>query len=356
MPGYVTVALLRLLRQLKNNKQLSPHQHVAPTYGAKVQFAKPEDDAPLLLEERIKFIHQVVGVLLYYDIAIYNTVLVALIGIGSKQSRSTSKTMDEVQQLLDYLASNTNATIRFHASGMIIFIHSNALYLLVTKSRSGYSGVFFLSDPKPDALTFGEYTPILNGFIFILCKILRNIMASESDAEYGALFLNFKAAVPIRNTLIEMHHPQTPTPIQVDNSTAVGLANKSIKQKLSKSMDLRFHWIRDRIIQEHFHVFWKPGKTNLGNYLSKHHPTPHHIKVRHTNIHGPHSSQTTLKGCVNSPNRYTAGTSIGLRKGLDSNIYQRGNNRSANTVTTALAKPLAALAKPLYSMRSKPLV
>ena len=89
MPGYVTVALLRLLRQLKNNKQLSPHQHVAPTYGAKVQFAKPEDDAPLLLEERIKFIHQVVGVLLYYDIAIYNTVLVPLSEIGSKQSRAT---------------------------------------------------------------------------------------------------------------------------------------------------------------------------------------------------------------------------------------------------------------------------
>ena len=112
--------------------------------------------------------------------------------------------MDEVKQLLDYLASNPNATIRFHSSGTILFIHSDASYLLVTKARSGASGLFFLGDPKPDALTFGEYTPILNGFIFILCKILRNIMASASEAEYGALFLNGHAAVPIRTTLIEI--------------------------------------------------------------------------------------------------------------------------------------------------------
>ena len=51
-------------------------------------------------------------------------------------------------------------------------------------------------------------------------------MASAAEAEYGALFLNGQAAAPNRTTLIEMHHPQPPTPIQVDNSTAVGIASK----------------------------------------------------------------------------------------------------------------------------------
>ena len=69
-----------------------------------MQYADPEDDAPLLPEERIKFIQKVVGVFMYYEIAIDNTVLVALSDIGSEQSRATFKTMDEVQQLLEYLA------------------------------------------------------------------------------------------------------------------------------------------------------------------------------------------------------------------------------------------------------------
>ena len=47
MPSYVTSALLRFHHQLKNNKQSSPHHHVAPTYGAKVQFAEPEDNTLL---------------------------------------------------------------------------------------------------------------------------------------------------------------------------------------------------------------------------------------------------------------------------------------------------------------------
>ena len=121
-------------------------------------------------------------------------------------------------------------------------------------------------------------------------------------------------------------------------------------------MDMRFHWIHDRIIQEHFHVFCKPGPTNLGDYQSKRHSTPHHIKVRHTNMHEPRSSQTALQWCVDSPNRYTTGTNIGPSKGLDSNLQQRGNNRFANAVTAALAKTLAALAKPLHPMCIKPLV
>ena len=132
-----------------------------------MQFAEPEDDRPLLPEERIKFIQKVVVIFLYYAIALENTLLVTLSDIGSKQSRATLKTMDEVQHLLDYLASNTNATIRFHASGMILLVHSDASYLPVTKARSRSSGVFFLSDNKPDAITFSEYTPTLNGFIFI---------------------------------------------------------------------------------------------------------------------------------------------------------------------------------------------
>ena len=122
-------------------------------------------------------------------------------------------------------------------------------------------------------------------------------------------------------------------------------------------MDISFHWIHDRILQEHSIVFWKPGPTNLGDYHSKHHPIPHHIKVQHTNLNEPHSSQTTLQGCVNSPNCYTTCTSIGLSKGPTANLQQRGNNHFATAVTPITAareNPLVPLTKPLYPMICKP--
>ena len=79
-------------------------------------------------------------------------------------------------------------------------------------------------------------------------------MSSAAEAELGAIFINTKEAVPIRTTLIEMNWPQPPTPIQVDNSTAVGIANQTIKKKMSKSMDMRFYWVIDRIKQGQFRV------------------------------------------------------------------------------------------------------
>ena len=51
MPGYVTIVIQRFHHKLKNTRQSSPHHHAPPTYGARVKFAEPEDDTPILPEE-----------------------------------------------------------------------------------------------------------------------------------------------------------------------------------------------------------------------------------------------------------------------------------------------------------------
>ena len=56
-------------------------------------------------------------------------------------------------------------------------------------------------------------------------------MGSAAEVEIASAFVNYQDAIPIRNTLIELNHPQPPTPVQVDNSTVVGFINKEIKQK-----------------------------------------------------------------------------------------------------------------------------
>ena len=45
-------------------------------------------------------------------------------------------------------------------------------------------------------------------------------MTSSAKAELVALYITAQKLVPTRQTLIEMEWPQTPTPIQIDNTTA----------------------------------------------------------------------------------------------------------------------------------------
>ena len=158
-------------------------------------------------------------------------------------------------KLLNYLASNPQAEIQYRASGMKLVIHSDASYLSVAQSRSRASGVHFLSKGPPDPENPEYFVPTTNDILLVLFKIMRNIMASAAKAKYGTIFVNAQTAVPIRTTLSEMGRKQGPTAIQVENSTAVGIATKEFRQKKSKATDMRFYWINHRIEQGQFCVF-----------------------------------------------------------------------------------------------------
>ena len=58
---------------------------------------------------------------------------------------------------------------------------------------------------------------------------MRLVAASAAEAELGALFLNTHEAKVIRLTLHELGYKQPPTPIHIDNTTAVGIVNNTIK-------------------------------------------------------------------------------------------------------------------------------
>ncbi len=77
-----------------------------------------------------------------------------------------------------------------------------------------------------------------------------------------------------------MGHPQPRTPIQTNNLTAEGVINNKIQPKQTKAMDMGFHWLRDREAQDQFCIYWWPGKTNLADNFTKHHPPLHHVNVR----------------------------------------------------------------------------
>jgi hypothetical protein len=62
-------------------------------------------------------------------------------------------------------------------------------------------------------------------------------------------------------------------------------------------MDMRYHWLTDRVRQKQFDVYWRPGRENLGNYHTKHHSETHHKDIRGFILHQTNSLQV-LRRCV----------------------------------------------------------
>ena len=176
---------------------------------------------------------------------------------------------------MDYLETHDNARIRYHASDMVLNIHYDASYLSETRARSRVAGKFFLgsnSDPTKPI--------VLNGALYIMCRILKFFVASTAESELEALFLNCKEGRMMRLTLQEMGHTQPATPIHCENMTEAGIANDTIKKQRSRSMEMIFFWVTDQVKSGVVNVQWHPGQENLSDYTSEHHGRNHHKVVR----------------------------------------------------------------------------
>ena len=63
---------------------------------------------------------------MYYTIAIDSTILQSLNDISSEQSKAAKYTAKQAAKILNYLASNPNAELRYWDSGMQLAIHPDA--------------------------------------------------------------------------------------------------------------------------------------------------------------------------------------------------------------------------------------
>jgi hypothetical protein len=198
--------------------------------------------------------------------------------------------MNSVIQILDYYCdTNPEATVRFHTSDMILHIDSDASYLSAPTACSHAAGYHYLSSRPTDPTKAPDPTdpaPKNNGAIHVMCNIMRKVLASAVEAELDTLFHNGRKACPLRITLEELGHPQPPTPIATDNTTASSIANHTVKQK--RSINMRFYWIQDHRRQGQFAIYWQKGSLNKADYFTKHHNDAHHQQVHSSYyLHSP---------------------------------------------------------------------
>ena len=194
--------------------------------------------------------------------------------------------------------------LTYHASDMVLAVHSNASYLSEPGSRSRVGGHFFMAG--------NDDIPSNKGAVLNISGILKHVASSASKAEIGGLFISVKAAiVPIRQTLIEMGHPQPPTPMQTDNSTAHALISNKIRLKSLKSIEMRFNFIKCREAQKEFRYYWRPGTQNLADYFTKHHPPSHHQNTRDLYLTNPSNPEyenlfqtNTFAGMILNTDKY----------------------------------------------------
>ena len=111
-------------------------------------------------------------------------------------------------------------------------------------------------------------------------------------------------------------------------------------------MDMRFYWVRDRVNQGQFVIYWKPGTHNRGDFYTKHHPPTHCKLHRNYYIHNEQDnsasqglSPTVLEGCAN------LGISLGIRT---KHVTTRSKNQNRGLTLSPIILGYLTKYRPIY--------
>jgi hypothetical protein len=149
MPGYIKSALHKYQHAAPARPEHAPHTWNPPIYGAKTQFVNDKKSSPVLSDKDVNKLQQLTGTLLYYARAVDPTLIMPISVLASEQSKATEVTANKVIKLLNYCNMHPETKIRYHASDMMLHIHSDASYLSENEAKSRTWGFFYMgSDTK----------------------------------------------------------------------------------------------------------------------------------------------------------------------------------------------------------------
>jgi hypothetical protein len=100
-----------------------------------------ETISPALSDKDVNKLQQLTGTLMYYFRTVDPTLIMPINVIASEQSKATDITADKVIKLLNYCNTHPETKIRYHASGMILHIHSDASYLSENEAKRRAGGL-----------------------------------------------------------------------------------------------------------------------------------------------------------------------------------------------------------------------
>ena len=277
-PSVVPKALARFRDKPSRGKE-TPTPYTDPVYGTKVQMA-PFDDSPIAPEASIKRAQEINGVLSHYARVVDYSLLEGVTRLAMTQAQPTADTMTRIEHILDYLERYPQNGIIFEASDMILTSHADASYQSLPGSRSKLGGVhYFANKDDPPSVN--------NGLITTQSAVIKVVCSGASEAEYAALYSVGQTTYFIRLVAAACGYPQTATTIYTDNEVAMGIANRSVKIKRSKSIEKSFHWIRDRVDSGDLTIKWVSSEDNLADYFTKPLPRQRHLQLRRRVIQWP---------------------------------------------------------------------
>jgi hypothetical protein len=238
--------------------QYTPLPYVQPIYGQHTPMtSKPDEAAPLTAEQKATA-RSFLGCTLWQQIGTRSDFTYANSVLISEINNGTQTTWARILHFAGYIRAQPLRGVTFWPCDMQLQVYTDSDF----NSPYSRTGGFFHLGRKDDP-------NFVNGPLMTISKIQPISTAAANEAEYVAMFMNGKTALPIRAELDAIGYPQSTTLFKGDNRVAIGIATDTLQQRRSKYVDAKFHWFRDRCRRGDFSAIWISTTENIADMFTK---------------------------------------------------------------------------------------
>jgi hypothetical protein len=160
----------------------------------------------------------------------------------------------------------------------------------------GYCDSDYANDPGPEGRrsVAGYCFTLGSGMVSWSSKKQKTLADSTCAAEYMAASEAGRELVWLRTLLHELGFGSSlPTPLLCDNSAAVVLCGDQAFHNRVKHLDVKYHWIRERVENKELIVGRIPSSGNVADILTKALPIPQFTSLR--GCLGVHQRRTGIR-------------------------------------------------------------
>ena len=203
---------------------------------------------------------EAVGALLYAAVGTRPDISYAVQALSQHCANPTPQHWEALKRVLKYLKGTADWGIRYQANDA----EPDELRVI------GYSDADWAGDVNDRVSTSGYVFTLAGAPVCWASHKQHSVALSTMEAEYMAGSDAASKAIWCRTLLGELGFPQkSPALLYMDNQSALALARNTGSQGRAKHIDIRYHFIRDRITKGELEVAHCPGETNPADIFTK---------------------------------------------------------------------------------------
>ena len=214
----------------------------------------------------IKPYQRLIGSLMYLAVATRVDIAQAVNTLARVMSAPTEHHWDLAKRVLRYLKGTSELGITFSGGSKNILI--------------GYTDSDWAGDINTRRSCTGYVFMLNKGCISWNSKLQSTVTLSTAEAEYMSMCTCMQEGIFLRNLLRDMYLIQQETVINEDNQGSIALAKNPISSTRSKHIDIKFHFVREKIKSKEFYIQYCSTEFNIADLLTKPLSKERFVKLR----------------------------------------------------------------------------